>query len=368
MKKQIHLIAATRPNFIKLSPLIRSLKNKDWCNYTIIHTGQHYDDNMSQIFFDDLEIPKPDVNLNIGSGTHAEQTGKTMIEYEKLLLKDKPNISIVFGDVNATLACALAAKKLHIPVGHVEAGLRSGDMKMPEEINRILTDHISDILWTTSKKAIKTLHEEGVNSQNIHFAGDIMLDNIKNLNDKISNRNTHHKYIEGDDYCVVTLHRPQNVDIKNNLIKIIELFKRISKEITMIFAIHPRTENSLKKHELWDEITSISNLYLTPPQGYIDFMSLIYHSKFIITDSGGIQSETTFLNIPCITLRDSAEKPQTITKGTNVLAESDEVVNHVKSILNNKWKDKKEIEGWDGDTAKRIVTTLNKFLINSNLT
>lgn len=361
MRKNIHLIAAARPNFMKLSPLINVLKNESWGSYTIVHTGQHYDDNMSKIFFDELEIPKPDINLNIGNGTHAEQTGKTMIEYEKVLLKKPPDITIVFGDVNATLACALAAKKLHIPVGHVEAGLRSGDMKMPEEINRILTDHISDILWTTSKKAIDTLHNEGIYSKNIHFAGDIMLDNIENLKEKIINRKTHTKYISGHDYCVATLHRPHNVDKKSSLLNLIKVLENTSKLIPIIFPMHPRTKNSLKKNKLWSKVSKIKDLYIIPSQGYIDFMSLVYNSKFIITDSGGIQSETTYLNIPCITVRNSTEKPQTITKGTNVLAETNEVVNHVKNILNNKWKNKQEIEGWDGKTAERIVTTLKKY-------
>jgi len=359
--KTIHLITATRPNFMKLAPLAKALEQENWCEYKIIHTGQHYDHNMSEVFFEDLNIPHPDVNLGIGSGTHAEQTGKTMIEYERLLFKETPDIVIVFGDVNATLACALAARKLHISVGHVEAGLRSGDMEMPEEINRILTDHVSDILWTTSKKANETLKKEGISEEKIHFAGDIMLDTLENSKGKIKKRKTYEQYVGNDAYAVVTLHRPQNVDTMEGLKKLVEMVEQITKKLPVIFPVHPRTEKNLRRENLWEKINEIKDLQIISAQGYIDFMSLVSNAKFVVSDSGGTQSETTYLNVPCITVRNTTEKPQTISRGTNVLAKTEEVMEHIEKILRNDWKQKQDIEGWDGKAAERLCESLKIF-------
>lgn len=364
MKKQIiHLVSAARPNFMKIAPLYHVLIKETWCDPVIIHTGQHYDPEMSDAFFKDLNLPKPHIHLGVGSGTHAEQTGGVMVKYEEVCFENKPDVTTVVGDVNSTMACAITAKKLCIPVAHLEAGLRSGDRTMPEEINRIVTDSISDLLLTPSADADDNLYKEGISTNKILNVGNIMIDSYEMLKDKIEERNAIGIYkVEKDKYTVVTLHRPSNVDIEKNLSKIVEILLFISKKIKIVFPVHPRTKERLISFRLWSQLADKGNIIITSPQGYINFMSLVKNAKFIITDSGGIQEETTYLGIPCLTLRKTTERPITISQGSNRLVTVDNIMSFIDSILTGDlWKSKKP-NLWDGHTAGRVSLVLKKYL------
>ncbi len=311
----IYVIVGTRPNFIKIASLVKELKISK-VKFKIIHTGQHYDYKLSKQFFEELNIPEPDINLNVGSGSHAIQTANIMIKFERHLLIDYPSLVIVVGDVNSTLACALTAKKLNIKIAHIEAGLRSFDMTMPEEINRILTDHISDYLFISESSGVINLYREGLyEDREVHFVGNIMIDSIVNNFDKIKNV----KNEEKDSYMVVTFHRPKNVDDKKDLLNVVKLLEKMQKQIKIIFPIHPRTFKVLKKYNLFERLYSKKNIKIIEPSGYITFLNLILNSKLVLTDSGGIQEECSFLGIPVITFRDSTERPVTVKKGTNVV-------------------------------------------------
>ncbi|MCJ7508808.1 MAG: UDP-N-acetylglucosamine 2-epimerase (non-hydrolyzing) [candidate division Zixibacteria bacterium] len=365
-------------------------------DYKLVHTGQHYDYEMSKVFFEDLEIPEPDIYLGVGSGTHAEQTGKVMIEFEKVLFQEKPDLVLVVGDVNSTLACALASVKLDIPVAHVEAGLRSFDRTMPEEINRLLTDQISDFLFTPSPDANENLKKEGIPEEKIFLVGNVMVDSLLynlgkaqksdileklGLQKELSTANcllpTAYCSLPTDycslpsAYCLLTLHRPSNVDEKDSFLNIIKALTEISKRISIIFPIHPRTRKQIEAFGFEHYFTNSSphTSHLTPhacgircvdPLGYLDFLNLMMHSKFVMTDSGGIQEETTVLGIPCLTLRDTTERPITISQGTNVLVWNDtqKIIDEAFKILNGKGKKGNCPEFWDGKTAERIVETL----------
>ncbi len=367
MSKIIYLIAGARPNFMKIAPLIPQL-NKENIKFKLIHTGQHYDYNMSKIFFKDLDIPEPDIYLNVGSASHATQTAKIMIEFEKVLLKDRPILVLVVGDVNSTLACALVAKKLFIKVAHVEAGLRSFDHKMPEEINRLLTDQISEFLFTTEMSAEINLKREGINPEKIYFVGNVMIDNlIKNL-EKARNLNYNKKLnLEENSYALITLHRPSNVDNKKDLEKIIEFFDYLRKKIKIFFPIHPRTKKKIEKFNFSNKIKK-DNIILSEPIGYLEFLSLMLGAKLILTDSGGIQEEASFLKIPVLTLRKNTERPITVQRGTNTIIDKnfDQAKKYIKEILSNNYKKGQEIEKWDGQTSKRIVNILIEKLIENN--
>jgi UDP-N-acetylglucosamine 2-epimerase (non-hydrolysing) len=346
-------VVGARPNFMKVAPIHRALSKRKNVESIICHTGQHYDKKMSKVFFEDLEMPQPHIYLGIGGGSHAEQTGKVMMAFESEVLKIKPDIVLVVGDVNSTLACSIVAKKLHIPVVHVEAGLRSFDNEMPEEINRIVTDSISDLYFVTEDSGLTHLKNEGVHDDKVFFTGNVMIDSLVYFREKAANSRVLdvHQLTKGE-YLLVTLHRPSNVDDKSNLTKLVEILNESAKKIKVVFPIHPRTMNYLEKYDLKLES---ENILLLEPQGYLDFLQLMKNSKALLTDSGGIQEETTFLNIPCLTLRDNTERPVTIDLGTNVLLplEKHKIMINLDLIIEDRWKEGRIPKYWDGNAAER---------------
>ena len=358
---KIFLVAAARPNFMKIAPLYHALIKEEWADLKIIHTGQHYDINMSDSFFHDLLLPNPHINLEIGSGTHAEQTGRVMIAFEKELLKEKPDLIIVVGDVNSTMACTIAASKLRVKVAHLEAGLRSFDRTMPEELNRLVTDALADILWTPSPDADRNLINEGVIPSRISRVGNIMIDSLELLRTKIESENEMKNYnIQPREYAVTTIHRPSNVDSREQLNKLCNILNMISKKIKLLLPLHPRTRTRLKEFGLDNSLKSNNRIIITEPLSYIKFMHLVFHAKFVVTDSGGIQEETTYLGIPCLTLRENTERPITIEQGTNSLTNLSSVLMDIEEILHGKYKKGTVPELWDGKTAGRVVDDIIK--------
>jgi len=348
----IHLICAARPNFMKIAPLYHVLKKERWCEVRIVHTGQHYDYLLSDVFFRDLKLPRPDYFLEVGSGSHAEQTANTMLAYEKLCLKeDKPNLVIVVGDVNATMACAIVAKKLHLPVAHLEAGLRSFDRTMPEEINRVVTDRISDYFLTPSEDADKNLLEEGVSQSQIYLVGNIMIDTYCLLEEKIKQRSCYKEFaLQPHQYVVLTLHRPSNVDDLKNLQALMDVVGKLN--LPIVFPAHPRTRKNL------ENIKNLNHsIQIVEPLGYIDFMSLVSTAAYIVSDSGGVQEETTYLSIPCFTIRSTTERPITITMGSNQLVNVD---NLLEKVANPKKGRVPPL--WDGKASTRILSILKNIL------
>lgn len=370
---------------MKIAPLLRAIAKHNELNKLnerpitpiLIHTGQHYDYEMSQVFFQDLELPKPDVYLGVGSGTHAEQTGKIMIELEKVLLEEKPDLVVVVGDVNSTLAAALAAVKLNISVAHVEAGLRSYDRTMPEEINRLLTDQISDYLFTHSRDADENLKREGIPQEKIFFVGNVMVDSLLfNKARADQSQILAQLKLAEEGYALLTLHRPSNVDEKRSLMNIMSTITEISEWIPVVFPAHPRTQKKLREFNLNlptpviaspDELNELNKLndrlLIIPPLSYLDFLKLEMYAKFVMTDSGGIQEETTVLNVACLTLRDTTERPITIAQGTNVLVGNSpqKIIEEASRILASKSQSPSHIELWDGMTAERIVAMLARI-------
>ena len=378
----IHLICAARPNFMKIAPLYHALKRESWANPLIIHTGQHYDLNMSDAFFVDLGLPNPDINLGIGSGTHAEQTGKVMIAYEKVLMEQRPDLIIVVGDVNSTVACTLAASKISYKtintinssdttnttnrerplVAHLESGLRSFDRSMPEEVNRLATDVLADILWTPSHDADENLIKEGVSPDKIQRVGNIMIDSLEMLREKIEKQDVYGDFgLEAKGYGLVTLHRPSNVDDPEALRRLCKILVQIAKQIPLVFPIHPRTRKNLEQNQLLQIVENNKRLFLPDPLSYIRFMNMMFNCRFVITDSGGIQEETTYLGIPCLTLRPNTERPITISQGTNQLCEVKDLEEKAEAIISGRIPQANKIEYWDGKTADRIVEYLRKF-------
>jgi len=351
---------------MKIAPIHRAFKNYSASiQHLICHTGQHYDEKMSKIFFEDLELPKPDFYLGVGSGSHAEQTANVMIKFEEILLKEKPDMILVVGDVNSTIACSLTASKLNIKIVHVEAGLRSGDRDMPEEINRVLTDAISDLLFVTEKSGIVNLEKEGISDGKVFFTGNVMIDSLVYFKPKVINSRILEKFkLTPKNYVLVTLHRPSNVDSKEQLIKLIELLNSLAENRKVLFPIHPRTLKNLTDFDLSNKIGE--NLILTEPIGYLDFLTLTINAELIVTDSGGIQEESTYLGVQCITLRTSTERPITVEIGTNQLLGNDLEKAEVAAleVLNGKIKKGQVPELWDGKAAERIVRIISEKLLN----
>jgi len=349
---------------MKIAPLHRALKKYSGSiQNRIVHTGQHYDDSMSKVFFDDLELPKPDVYLGVGSGSHAQQTAKVMVEFEKVVEKDRPDLVVVVGDVNSTVACSLVSAKAQIPVAHVEAGLRSFDRTMPEEINRIVTDSLSDLLFVSEKSGLTNLRHEGIDEKRISFVGNIMIDSLVIYRDKAKrSRVLNSLVLDPQSFALVTLHRPSNVDRAETLSRILESFREIADKMDIVFPIHPRTRKAMQSFGLQKKAESIKQLKLVDPVGYIDFLALMENAKLVITDSGGIQEETTYLGIPCLTMRKNTERPSTVEVGTNQLCgeDFDRLMEKVNEILAGKQKRGTIPELWDGKTAERIAEILSK--------
>lgn len=355
----IHLVCAARPNFMKVAPLYHALAKEPWAIPVIVHTGQHYDVNMSDAFFEDLGLPHPDIYLGVGSGTHAEQTGKVMISYEKVLSKKRPDLVIVVGDVNSTMAVTLAATKMGITVAHLEAGLRSNDRTMPEEINRLVTDVLADQLWTPSPDANENLLREGIAPEKIHLVGNIMIDSLEMMRPKIEHQDTYRSFgLEPGRYGVVTLHRPSNVDDPALLKRLCAVLAAISDKIPLIFPIHPRTRKNLDDNALLATLGDCKGLLLPEPMNYLRFMNLVFNCRLVITDSGGIQEETSYLGIPCLTVRDNTERPITVTHGTNQLCSWNDLEARTEAILQGHACRRNPIALWDGKTADRIVALL----------
>lgn len=359
MKKIISIVGA-RPNFMKVAPIHKAFqKHNSKVKHLICHTGQHYDKKMSKVFFEDLEMPHPDFYLGVGSGSHAEQTANVMIEFEKVLLTEKPDLIIVVGDVNSTVACSLVASKLNIKVAHIEAGLRSFDRTMPEEINRLLTDAISDYLFVSEKSGLVNLKSEGISQDKVHFVGNVMIDSLIHYLPKAEQSSVLRTYgLIPSKYLLFTLHRPSNVDSKDFLKELMQLFENLSAERQIIFPIHPRTKKNLVEAGYGDNIHK--NIILTEPIGYIDFLSLTKNAELIITDSGGIQEESTYLGVQCITVRNNTERPVTVEVGTNQLIGTDlkSIEKTAKEILSGNIKKGGIPELWDGKTAERITEFL----------
>lgn len=366
-KRKVHLVVGARPNYMKIAPLYHEfLKNPDLYEVGLIHTGQHYDEKMSHLFFVELGMPVPDAFLEVGSGTHGQQTAKIIERYEYYILNNhRPDLVVVAGDVNSTIACALVAKKQHIHVAHLEAGLRSFDENMPEEINRVLTDRISDILLTPSIDGNHNLNLEGIDPNRVFFVGNIMIDSLIQHKEKASTSSILASIGLSciEPYALVTLHRPSNVDTHEGLDNILEILEALSKRIKTVFPIHPRTRTNLFSYGFAERLSGISNLITTDPVGYLDFLRLEMMARLVLTDSGGIQEETTFLGVPCLTMRENTERPITVSEGTNILVGLDKnhVVDHIDKVLTGCQKSGRIPERWDGKTAKRVFDVIDNW-------
>lgn len=365
--RTVLVVAGARPNFMKVAPLLHEMrKHPDIFRVLLIHTGQHYDSAMSDAFFADLDLPAPDRFLGVGSGTHAEQTASVMVAFEKVCVEESPGLVIVVGDVNSTIAAAITAKKLCIPVAHVEAGLRSRDWTMPEEINRVVTDAISDLLFTPSPDANANLLKEGIPAERIHFVGNIMIDALAAARPKAGARETYRRLgCEAFRYGLVTLHRPSNVDSRPVLAQILEALVALSRELPLLVPIHPRTRKNLSRFGLDGMLGAARSLRLVEPQGYLDFLNLEMHARMVITDSGGVQEETTWLGIPCLTLRENTERPVTVWEGTNRLVQPQDLAATARRLLAEELERPPRPPAlWDGQTAGRIYKVLGQYLLS----
>ncbi len=351
---KIVVVAAARPNFMKVAPLLRAFS----CDVVLVHTGQHYDYNMSASFFSELGISDPDYHLEVGkAGSSLAQISATLVAFEQVCLEEQPDCVVVVGDVNATLACALVASQLQIPLAHVEAGLRSFDRSMPEEVNRVAVDHLADFLFVTEQSGVDNLATEGVAAEKIHLVGNVMIDTlVVNMSKFVSS--------ERPPYAVLTLHRPSNVDSLEDLQRSLAIISAVQEKIPVVYPLHPRTKKSLEKHELMDRLTSLAHVEILEPQSYFSFMGLVTGATFVLTDSGGIQEETSYLGVPCVTLRENTERPVTLELGTNYLVgvDAEKVLFAVDEILSGSARKKQKIPLWDGKTSERIVKILEDSL------
>ena len=364
----VHLITGTRPNVVKAAPVYKELSKLVNINLSLVHTGQHYDPNMKDVFFKDLRLFGPDIHLNAKGSTHASQTASIMNKYENYISDKRPELIIVFGDVNSTLACSLVASKLNIPIGHVESGLRSFDRSMPEEINRILTDQLSDLLFTTSPDAKVNLLNEGKSENQIYFVGNTMIDSLCFLNKEFNNSMIIDSLGIDENFALITIHRPSNVDNSENIRLLVESIIDLSKRIKCIFPVHPRTQKVLDNLFIRENLNLNKNIIFTDPLGYIDFMSLQKRASVVITDSGGIQEESTYFGVPCLTVRDSTERPITVKEGTNKIIGTS-YINIVKEAefaiqkINN--YDKVIPYLWDGKASERIRNIIEEYISNN---
>jgi len=357
-------VVGARPNFIKIAPLNKEFsKYSHRVNHKICHTGQHFDEKMSKVFFNDLNLPEPDFYLGVGSGSHAVQTAKIMIEFEKVLLDEKPDLVCVVGDVNSTIACSIVASKLNIKIAHVEAGLRSFDRCMPEEINRMVTDTLSNFLFVSETSGLENLKREGIPNSKVFYIGNIMIDSLVHYLGRVDQSNIMAEYqLKKHNYILVTFHRPSNVDSDSDIQSLVELLNSLSERRKLIFPVHPRTMKKLQGNELVDKMNP--NIIATNPIGYIDFLCLMKNAELVITDSGGIQEETTYLGVQCLTVRENTERPATVNIGTNQLVGIDisTIKNAANEVLDGKIKKGGVPKLWDGKTAERIVSILMEKL------
>ena len=360
----IHLIAGARPNFMKIAPLWHALHREgEAFDVAIVHTGQHYDDEMSDVFLRQFGLPRPTYMLGAGSGSHAQQTAAVMSAYEAVCLSARPDLVVVVGDVNSTMAAAIVAKKIVLPVAHLEAGLRSFDRTMPEEINRVVTDSIADLLWTPSPDADANLTREGVAASKIERVGNIMIDAFEMLRDDIVAADwPRAQGFAKETYGVVTMHRPANVDDLARLTALVDAFERIAARTALVLPLHPRTRQRLETGGLLDRLARVPRLKLLPPLGYVEFMSAVVSARFVLTDSGGIQEETTYLGIPCLTLRDNTERPITVSEGSNRLVKLETLDTEVDNVLAGPRRIGRCPNLWDGKTADRIVQSLRRHM------
>lgn len=361
--KIINVVGA-RPNFMKIAPLIRAMNaRKPHIEHLLVHTGQHYDQSMSDNFFAQLEIPEPDINLGVGSGSHAEQSGRIMMEFEKVLVRHKSDLIVVVGDVNSTIACSLVASKLGVRVAHVEAGLRSFDRTMPEEINRVLTDALSDFLFTTEAAANDNLKREGIPQEKIFFVGNVMIDTLVHCLTGINGKGLPFEGLKENGYAVITLHRPSNVDNPEALGKILKAFCDISTRLKLVILLHPRTEKNIRAFGMQEDLEKIAgNAIISGPIGYLEMLRLNRSARMVITDSGGLQEETTYLGIPCITMRENTERPSTVDLGTNVIVgnDLDTLFANFERVMSGNFKKGRIPPLWDGKAAERIVDILTE--------
>lgn len=361
--KILHVVGA-RPNFMKIAPVMQAIARAGFAEQRLVHTGQHYDASMSDVFFAELGLPQPDVHLGVGSGSHAAQTAKVMVGFEEVCLRERPDLVVVAGDVNSSMACAIDCAKLRIPCAHVEAGLRSFDMDMPEEVNRIVTDRLCEILFTPSPDADDNLLREGTHLSRIARVGNVMVDSLEAHLPRAKAAGSPARLgVTPGDYTVVTLHRPSNVDSRTVLSGLTEALAEIGRDLPIVFPVHPRTRGRLEAFGLATRLAGIPGLRLCEPLGYLDFLGLTSQARLVLTDSGGLQEETTVLGIPCLTLRDNTERPITITEGTNALVgtDKDRIVEAARRALAGKARRGRIPDLWDGKAAERIASVLSSW-------